>query len=82
MHRDPSQSAGEGPAGAASGGRAPRGGFVGFLIRMAIAAVGLWLAAEFVGGVSIEGDRPLVLSALVLGVVNAGPWRGDFKVGI
>lgn len=44
---------------------------MGFLIRMAIAAVGLWLAAALVGGVSIEGDGPLVLAALVLGVVNA-----------
>ena len=44
---------------------------MGFLGRMAISAVGLWLAASVVSGISIQGDGPLVLSALVLGVVNA-----------
>ena len=44
---------------------------MGFLIRMAIATVGLWLADRLVGGVAIEGDGALILSGLVLGVVNA-----------
>ena len=44
---------------------------MGFLIRMAITAVGLWLADRLVGGVAIDGDAVLVVSALLLGVVNA-----------
>ena len=44
---------------------------MGFLGRMAISAVGLWLAASMVSGISIQGDGPLVLSAVVLGIVNA-----------
>jgi len=44
---------------------------VGFLVRVVISAGGLWFAASVVGGVSIEGDRALLLAALVLGVVNA-----------
>lgn len=44
---------------------------MGFLIRMAITAVGLWLAATLVGGVSIETDATLVIAALLLGFVNA-----------
>ena len=43
----------------------------GFLIRLAIGALGLWLAARFVPGVSIEGDATLVFAALLLGIVNA-----------
>ena len=44
---------------------------MGFLIRMLITAIGLWLADRLLAGVSIEGDAALVLSALLLGVVNA-----------
>ena len=44
---------------------------MGFLVRVVIAAVGLWFAASVVGGVTFEDDRALLLSALVLGVVNA-----------
>jgi len=43
----------------------------GFLIRLAISAGGLWLAARLLDGVSIEGDLTLVLAALLLGFVNA-----------
>ena len=44
---------------------------MGFLIRIAIATVGLWLAARLVTGIAIDGDGALVLSALLLGLVNA-----------
>jgi len=44
---------------------------MGFLLRMLITALGLWLAAYVVPGIAIEGTRTLVLAALLLGVVNA-----------
>ena len=44
---------------------------MGFLLRMAISALGLWLAAWLVPGMAIEGTGTLVLAALLLGVVNA-----------
>jgi putative membrane protein len=43
----------------------------GFLIRLVISALGLWLAAEIVSGVHIAGVGTLLLAALLLGVVNA-----------
>lgn len=44
---------------------------MGFLIRMVITALGLWLATRLVPGVSIEGPMTFVFAALWLGVVNA-----------
>lgn len=44
---------------------------VGFLIRLAISALGLWLASEIVPGMSIAGTGTLLGAALLLGVVNA-----------
>lgn len=44
---------------------------MGFLIRMAITAFGLWLATRLVPGVSIEGPATFLFAALWLGVVNA-----------
>lgn len=44
---------------------------MGFLIRMAITALGLWLASRLVPGVTIEGPLTFVFAALWLGVVNA-----------
>ncbi len=44
---------------------------MGFLIRMAITALGLWLASRLVPGVSFEGPLTFVFAALWLGVVNA-----------
>ena len=44
---------------------------MGFLLRMAITAAGLWLAARFVPGVSIAGTETLLFAALLLGLVNA-----------
>jgi putative membrane protein len=42
-----------------------------FLLRAAIAAVGLWLATEIVGGFSIATPGTLLLAALLLGICNA-----------
>jgi putative membrane protein len=42
-----------------------------FLLRAAIAALGLWLATEIVGGFSIATPGTLLLAALLLGICNA-----------
>ena len=44
---------------------------VGFLVRLAICAFGLWIASQLVPGFRIEGTRTLVLAAFLLGLVNA-----------
>lgn len=44
---------------------------MGFLLRTAIAAIGLWLASIWVGGLVIRDSGTLVLAALLLGVCNA-----------
>jgi putative membrane protein len=44
---------------------------VGFLLRAAIAALGLWLASRYVPGLSFDSTEKLVIAALLLGVVNA-----------
>lgn len=43
----------------------------GFLLRLAISAFGLWLAAQIVPGMRISGTGTLVAAAFLLGVVNA-----------
>jgi putative membrane protein len=43
----------------------------GFILRALIAALGLWLATEWVTGVNIDTPTTLVLAGLLLGVVNA-----------
>ena len=43
----------------------------GFVLRAVIAALGLWLATEWVDGIRIESPMTLVLAGLLLGVVNA-----------
>jgi putative membrane protein len=43
----------------------------GFVLRAVIAALGLWLATEWVTGVNIDSAATLVLAGLLLGVVNA-----------
>ncbi|MEK6550653.1 MAG: phage holin family protein [Pseudomonadota bacterium] len=43
----------------------------GFLIRLFIVALGLWLASLIVPGFEIRGLWTLLFSALLLGVVNA-----------
>lgn len=44
---------------------------VGFLLRAAITAVGLWVASELLPGVTFDAPAKLILAAVVLGVVNA-----------
>lgn len=44
---------------------------MGFVIRMAITALGLWLAARLISGISFEDEITLVGAALILGIVNA-----------
>jgi len=43
----------------------------GFLTRLLITALGLWVAATIVPGIHISGWRSLVVAALALGIVNA-----------
>lgn len=44
---------------------------VGFLLRAAITALGLWVASEILSGLTFDSTSKLVVSAIVLGVVNA-----------
>jgi len=44
---------------------------LGFLIRAAIVALGLWLSTVWVHGVVIDGPGTLILAGVLLGVVNA-----------
>jgi putative membrane protein len=44
---------------------------VGFLLRAAIAALGLWVASEIFDGLVFESAAKLIVAALMLGVVNA-----------
>jgi putative membrane protein len=44
---------------------------VGFLMRAAITALGLWVASELLAGLTFDTPAKLILSAVVLGVVNA-----------
>jgi putative membrane protein len=43
----------------------------GFLLRVAIVALGLWLATYILPGLYFEGPGTLLAAALLLGVVNA-----------
>jgi putative membrane protein len=44
---------------------------LGFLLRVAIVALGLWLAAKIFSGLSFDMPSTLIAAALLLGVVNA-----------
>ena len=44
---------------------------LGFILRGLIAALGLWLATEWVDGVVVDTPGTLVLAGLLLGVINA-----------
>lgn len=44
---------------------------MGFLARMLISAIGLWLASRIVPGVEITATGTLLFAALLLGIVNA-----------
>jgi putative membrane protein len=43
----------------------------GFLLRVAIVALGLWLATQILPGLYFQGPGTLLAAALLLGVVNA-----------
>jgi putative membrane protein len=44
---------------------------LGFLVRAAIVALGLWLATAWVHGISIDSPATLILAGILLGVVNS-----------
>jgi putative membrane protein len=44
---------------------------IGFVLRVAIVMIGLWLASELVPGIEIRSPGTLLGAALVLGIVNA-----------
>jgi putative membrane protein len=44
---------------------------IGFALRLAITALGLWLAQRLVPGIDFDSTGTLVLAALLLGLVNA-----------
>jgi putative membrane protein len=43
----------------------------GFLLRVAIVALGLWLATQILPGLDFAGPGTLLAAALLLGIVNA-----------
>ena len=43
----------------------------GFLIRLLITALGLWVADQLLPGIAFTGTSALIVSALLLGLVNA-----------
>jgi putative membrane protein len=43
----------------------------GFFLRLLITALGLWVADRLLGGISFSGTGALLVSALLLGIVNA-----------
>lgn len=43
----------------------------GFILRLLIVALGLWLASELVPGIEVSGVGTLLGAALLLGIVNA-----------
>jgi len=44
---------------------------IGFLLRLCVVALGLWLASELVPGIEVQGLWTLLGAALLLGIVNA-----------
>ena len=44
---------------------------LGFLVRAAIAAIGLWLATQIVTGITFDTGVTLLVAAALLGIVNA-----------
>ena len=42
-----------------------------FILRAAVAALGLWLASRWVDGIHFTDPNALIIAALLLGVVNA-----------
>ena len=44
---------------------------IGFLLRLAISAFGLWVASKLLAGMYFDSTGTLLLAAFLLGVVNA-----------
>ena len=44
---------------------------LGFLVRAALVALGLWLASVWVSGVYIDSPSTLILAGVLLGIVNS-----------
>jgi len=44
---------------------------LGFLLRAAITALGLWVASEIFPGLQFESSAKLIIAAILLGIVNA-----------
>lgn len=44
---------------------------LGFLVRAAVAAIGLWIASQVVSGISFDDGGTLLVAAALLGIVNA-----------
>jgi putative membrane protein len=44
---------------------------MGFVLRLIVNAAALWVAAQLVPGIVVAGFTPLLLAALVLGLINA-----------
>jgi len=42
-----------------------------FIVRVIFGALGLWIAAKYVDGISFSDNTTLILAAVLLGVVNA-----------
>jgi len=42
-----------------------------FVLRAVFAALGLWLATEWVDGIAVDSAATLLMAGLLLGVVNA-----------
>ncbi len=43
----------------------------GFILRSLITILGLWLASELLGGVSIQGTGTFIIAGMLLGLINA-----------
>jgi putative membrane protein len=43
----------------------------GFIVRLLVSALGLWLASALVPGITVHGAGTLLGAALLLGIVNA-----------
>ncbi len=50
---------------------ADRKGGSGFLVHTIVVAIAVWVATQVVSGVSASGPVPLLIMAVVLGLVNA-----------
>ena len=44
---------------------------IGFLVRAAISALGLWIASEIFAGLRFDSTSQLIIAGLLLGIVNA-----------